>query len=438
MKSCASSYGFITILNGLVIASLILISQTTSLSSNHTANTTPDKHHTLSSDFIESIVYDKTPSIVLKYDLSKIQIGLLESFSVNKSKIFLKGTYGLAILDLDKKETYVKRFRNIFLGVDNEQGIWYLTETSNSIFRWDGKKTVEFGKNQGWILPARFHKPLIPVNSTPLLIAGDNIWLATSNDVRLFNGKTWRVFTATEIGIKLPYKAGVKTNFILAHNSITGDIWAAACYWQGDRQIGGSSPYQFDGNRWYKIEFPFENVCVTHLTFDKNGNGYLITPTTVWKYNGQNWNEMSLPVFGEMPKNSTFRIIHFVLDSFESPWMLVELTNENGIPEQNHLFQYKDTKFTKVSTLEGISTPVFFFTSQNSAIFFKNKKVFQIAPAGMELISDNNFDLIIQDSDENIWLISATKSRPLLWLLGENQTLLKRRINNLLSEYNHK
>jgi len=425
MKSCASSYGFITVLNGLVIASLILIFQTTSLSSNHTANTTPDKHHTLSSDFIESIVYDKTPSIVLKYDLSQIQIGLLESFSVNKSKIFLKGTYGLAILDLDKKETYVKRFRTIFLGVDNEQGIWYLTETSNSIFRWDGKKTVEFGKNQGWILPARFHKPLIPVNSTPLLIAGDNIWLATSSDVRLFNGKTWRVFSATEIGIKLPFKVGVEPNFILAHNSLTGEIWAAACYWQGDQWVGGSSPYQFDGNRWYKIEFSIENVCVTQLTFDKNGNGYLTTPTTVWKYNGKNWNEINLPVFQEMPKNSTFRIIQFALDSFENPWISVELTKENGIPDQSHIFQYKDTKFIKVSTLEGISKPVLFLTAQNSPIFYNNKKVFQTTPAGIELISDKNFELIIQDPDGNIWLISDTKSRPLLWSLVENQNFIE-------------
>lgn len=425
MKSCAPSYGFITILYSLVVASLILISQTALLSSNHTPSATPNKRHTLSSDFIKSFLSDQTPSIVLKYDLSQFQIGLLESFSVNKQKIFLKGTYGLAILDLDKKETYVKRFRNIFLGVDNEQGIWYLTETSNSIFRWDGKKAVEFGKNQGWILPAKFHKPLIPVNNAPLLIAGDNIWLATSNDVRLFNGKTWRVFTATEIGIKLPFKVGVEPNFILAHNSLTGEIWAAACYWQGDQWVGGSSPYQFDGKRWYKIEFPIENVCVTQLTFDKNGNGFLTTPTTVWKYNGKNWNEMNLPVFQEMPKNSTFKIIQFALDSFENPWISVELTKENGIPDQFQIFQYKDTKFIKVSTLEGISTPVLLLTAQNSAIFFTNKKVFQTTPAGIKLLSDKYFELIIQDPDGNIWLISDTKSRPLLWSLVENQNFIE-------------
>lgn len=356
-------------------------------------------------------------SINPKFRLDKIQIGLIQSFSVKNYKIFLAGTYGLAILDLAQNETYIKRLRNTPIGVDNDLTLWYIIEKSNSIFRWDGANTSEFSKENGWILPAKFFTPPIPSRHSFFLTEGKKVWLATSNDVRLFNGSTWRIFTANEIGIQLPRKAGTQSVFTISRDPSTGDIWVAACYWKGNQWIGGTSPFQFDGKSWHRTEFPVENICVTNLSIGNNGNILLTTPDSLWEYNGQEWAEVSLPSTDAGSRNTTFRFDSMWTDKFENQWLMSPIIKPSGVVDQHILYQYKNQNLSRFASFKGLLPPSIFSTSIEYSIAFNEKQLYQVAPTGMELLSEHFFDLIAQDETGNIWLISDTKTRPVLWQL---------------------
>lgn len=358
------------------------------------------------------------PSIILKFRLDKIQIGLIQRFFVKNNKIFLTGTYGLAIIDLAQNETYIKRLRNPPIGgVDNDSTFWYIIEKSNSIFRWDGANTSEFRKENGWILPAKFFTPPLPTRHSFFLTEGKNVWLATSNDVRLFNGSTWRIFTANEIGIQLPMKAGIQSAFTISHDPSTGNIWVAACYWKGNQWIGGTSPFQFDGKSWHRTEFPVENICVTNLSIGNNGNILLTTPVSLWEYNGQEWAEVSLPSTDAGSRNTTFRFDSMWTDKFENQWVIGSIIKPSGVVEQHILYQYENQNLFRIASFKGLLPPRIFFSSIAYSIAFTEKQLYQVTPTGMELLSEHFFDLIAQDETGNIWLISDTKTRPVLWQL---------------------
>lgn len=359
------------------------------------------------------------PSVNLKFRLDKIQIGLIQSLFVKNNKFFLTGTYGLAILDLSKNETFIKRLRNTPIGVDNDSNIWYIIEKSNSIFRWDGANTSEFREENGWILPAKFFTPPLPTRHSFFLTEGKNIWLATSNDIRLFNGSRWRIFTANEIGIQLPWKAGIQSVFTISHDPSTGDIWVAACYWKGNQWIGGTSPFQFDGKSWHRTEFPVENICVTNLSIGNNGNILLTTPDSLWGYNGQEWTEISLPSTDAGSRNTTFRFDSMWTDKFENQWLLSSIIKPSGVVDQHILYQYKNQNLSRFASFKGLLPPRIFSKSFEYSIAFNEKQLYQVTPTGMELLSEHFFDLIAQDETGNIWLISDTKTRPVLWQLKQ-------------------
>lgn len=362
---------------------------------------------------------DPAPLIKLKFRLDKIQIGLIQNFSVRNHQIFLLGSYGLAILDLDQNQTPIKRFRNTPVGIDNRSQIWYLTDNSTSIFRWDGQTTTEYRKEQGWILPAKFSNPPIPQQRTSFFNEGQKIWLATSSDVRFYNGENWRIFTANEIGIQLPYKVGVESIFTINSNPSNGDIWTAACYWQDSRQVGGSVPFYFDGKTWRRSDFPEENPCITSIIFSSDGSGFFTTPTSIWVYDGQAWSEIFSPQIQNLPQNTNYQISQVWMDHSEAPWFLAKLINLNGLVTQYVLFHYTGTTLKMVSSLEGFAQPQIFFTSSGSVICFRINQLFLLTPTGWVLLGDNKFDLVAQDNHSNVWLISDIKNRPVLWELIE-------------------
>ncbi|MFN7035023.1 MAG: hypothetical protein ACK4SN_01545 [Bellilinea sp.] len=453
MNFCASDewFDFFSLRKGVLIAIFSILSLTTivslgnilsyghhfnqstanSLTNSTISQSTNDQSHKGEKEILirNSLWKNQHPSIVLRFRLDKIQIGLIQNFSVRDHQIFLLGSYGLALLDLDQNETRIMRLRNTPVGIDNDSRIWYLTENTNSIFQWDGQATSAYRKEQGWTLPVKLYNPPLPEQKNSFLTEDQNIWLATSRDVRFFNSVTWRIFTANEIGMKLPYKSGVESFLTISRNPANGDIWVAACYWQGAHWIGGSTPYQFDGKTWRKSDFPGDDHCVTSITFTVDGSGYLATPTGIWKYDGRDWMEVSLPFTQNLPQNTTYQIGQIWIDNYDTPWTLVQLINRNGLITQHLLFQYHDTTFNKISSFEGLAPPQILFTSSGSLISFRNNKIFIFTQTGWDLLANHNFDLVVQDNNGNIWLISDIKGRPVLWevvdplpiVQGENQ-----------------
>ncbi len=368
-------------------------------------------------------IFQSNPSITITpiIRLDKIQIGLIQNFSVRNHQLFLLGSYGLAIVDLNQKETQIKKFNYTPVGIDNSSRIWFITNNSDSIFQWDGQSTTEYGKAQGWILPLNLFNSPLPTQNPSFITDDHIIWLATSKDIRFFNGRLWRIFTASEIGIRLPYKSGIESAFTINRNPATRDIWVGACYWQGTQWIGGSAPYQFDGNTWKRGSFPEENICVTSIVFTSDGSGYLITPDRLWKYNGKEWMEISLSFIQNLPQNTTYQIRHFGLDNFETPWLVVHFVNLNGLITRYELLQFEKNILNPVSTFEGFATPQIYHTSTGATISIRNNQIFQLSHTGWIKLTEQKFDLSAQDNYGNIWLISETKNRPLLWKLQDQR-----------------
>lgn len=356
----------------------------------------------------------------LEYSLEKFPIGLLDQLYVlDESNIYFSGSFGMAYLDLSKNHSSISRFRAPVLGLDRAGRLWFYSDDGFSITAWDGSVFTTYSRNQGWILRAQ------PIDSSGLIISAPLIstrkatWLVTNRDVRRFDGERWRVFTATEIGIPVSYKAGVKTVFSLGLDPNSEDAWLGSCNWQNRQTLSGGGIWRFHNGDWEVANFPITNACITRILTDQQSRVWASTPASLWTFQDGEWIEFYSPP-NEIRDGGKMRIENFWIDTQNLVLILITLLNNNGAPQEKYLYHIQDQQQIKNITFSPLENPQIFFLPGEQAILFSNQTIYQYqANSNWSVISELPYETIAQDDAKNIWLISSVKERPSLWKLGK-------------------
>lgn len=356
----------------------------------------------------------------LKYSLDEFPIGLLDRlFVLDESNILLSGSFGMARLDLQTNESSISRFRAPVIGADRAGRMWFYSDKGISITAWDGIEFRTFSRDQGWILQARSVDPAGLIVSQPLVSTGKETWLATARDVRRFDGARWRVFTASEIGIPIPYKASVQNVFALAVSQHTDEVWLGGCHWQNRQPQAGSGIWRFHDNQWEMSDFPIAGACITRVRIDSQNRVWASTPTSLWNLRDGQWIE-TIPSVSISAGMGEYRIENFWLNPANQALILVTFYNINGAPLEKHIQFFRDDQLIKIKSFPSLEDPYLFFSPDGHTILFSNQTTYQYQDdSNWAIISELPYQAIAQDFDKNIWLLSSAGGKSSLWRLRE-------------------
>lgn len=257
--------------------------------------------------------------------------GLLTALSpLADGRFWLSGPNDAVLFDPTSGQAARVRFASPPLGVDSAGRAWELDATGSFVSAWDGQTWTAYAEGLGWT-------PLMPPEE-PLEFQTDDdgtVWLATAADLRRFDGARWRVFTPFEMGIELPWKAGVTTDLLLALGP-DGSAWAGSCDRTAAGPTGQGSLRRFKDNRWTDAALPAAPACVSALAAAPDGSLWVgLYGGTLWKFDAaaQTWLEQSaLPL---PPDRTTYAdFIDFPLDDAGLPWPLIQVCTASGCGQQ--------------------------------------------------------------------------------------------------------
>ncbi|MEW6650700.1 MAG: hypothetical protein AB1453_10985 [Chloroflexota bacterium] len=362
----------------------------------------------------------KAEMLQLVHSMQNLRIGLLDKlFIQNNSTIFVSGSFGVTRLDLLANESGIARFRIPVIGLDRAGKVWFLSDNGFTITSWDGNHFDTYSQEQGWILQAQTNNLIGLIQSEPFNSREKYTWLVTARDVRQFDGKRWRVFTATEIGIPIPYIAGIQTVFTLGVDPISDQVWLGSCDWRSQQPIGGGGLWHFSDNKWKSFDFPVSNECITNIKVDYLGNLWITSPTSLYHQTAGEWNKF-IP-FSQQEHGFNFYWIEKIwLDPKNRALVLVTFFNERGIPTEKKLIIFQDKNFIALQSFPPLEDVQLFFTANQNMLVFNDHKVYRYSDdSDWQIISELPYQSVTQDANKTIWLISSSPENPALWIIRE-------------------
>ncbi len=357
----------------------------------------------------------KTGLFRIVFSLKNMPPGLIEQIHpLSGSRAMITGTYGVIELDLITKQ--VKEFRtpDRLLGIDSSERAWLTPYKGAKIYSWDKEKVQTYEFHDGWILNAAFFDA--PTGGSRLVdgLPGE-VWLATSADVRHFDGARWRVFTATESGIRYTRQAYVKTSIALAVNPNTGDAVAGTCDWMGSRMLDGGPVRRYDGSHWIDAGFPLENPCINWLKAAPDGKIYAAAGGTLWRMDtAGDWDELKLPQLSAPDSYSLVEELPFDLEG--QPWPLVQVVDENGELLERIRFRLEGDSWKMVSLLDPIRRQQLVFLPGGRVWSLEQGEIYSLELSGVwTLRAGMDYRTGAADPMGGIWLVTDVETEPLVW-----------------------
>lgn len=357
----------------------------------------------------------KTGLFSVVFSLKNMPPGLIDAIHpLSGSRAIITGTYGAIELNLTTKQVKELRTPDRLLGIDSAGRVWLTPAKGAKIYSWDGDTTKTYEFRDGWILNAAFFDA--PTGGSRLVDGRPGeVWLATDADVRHFDGLRWRVFTATESGIRYTRQAYVKTSIALAVNPNTGEAVAGTCDWMGNRMLDGGPVRRYDGQHWIDAGFPLENPCLNWLKAAPDGKIYAAAGGTIWRMdNAGDWDELTLPRLSAPDSYSLVEEMPFDLEG--QPWPLLRVVDENGVLLERIRFRLDGDSWKTVSLLDPIRKQQLVFLPGGRVWSLEQGEIYSLELSGVwTLRAAMDYRTGAADPLGGIWLVSDVETQPLVW-----------------------
>ena len=351
----------------------------------------------------------------VEFSLRHISPGLVNAiYPRSGQRALITGSYGLIQIDLSSDQVRQLRTPDRLLGIDAAGRAWLTPRNGSAIYSWDTLQTQSYDSTRGWILNAAFFDA--PQGGSRLVNgrAGE-VWLATTTDVRRFDGTRWRIFTQTESGIRRTREAFVETAISLAVNPNTGEAVAATCDWRGENHLTGGSVRRYDGQEWSDADFPLENPCITNLQAASDGSIYAVTLGSIWRIKGSaDWEELDLPNLARDRRYGWTE--ELTLDLEGRLWPLIQVTDLDGAVVEKVRLRPAGSGWEIVRTLDQLGTQKLVFLPGGGVWALEQTQAYALLPSGeWSLQASLNFRDGGADSEGGIWLVTDVETNAEVW-----------------------
>ncbi|MCU0520812.1 MAG: hypothetical protein MUF84_08985, partial [Anaerolineae bacterium] len=210
---------------------------------------------------------------------------------------------------------------------DSAVRVWTAGEAGDQVTVWSGRASRIMGTESGWTPAGTISRALPYATVSERLITDGRgwSWLATSHDVRAFDGGRWRVFSPEEAGFT-PSAEMVDMGFGFRFRDVaidsTGDVWVSDCAWGGPGPVGQGARW-YDGATWDgQTSSVVGSGCIEDIEVDVAGRIWLGINGDLWRYSpGEGWEQFTHPE-DELGEDLRWGyIIDVVLGGEETAWV---------------------------------------------------------------------------------------------------------------------
>jgi hypothetical protein len=246
-----------------------------------------------------------------------------------------------------------------------------------------------------------------------------DVWLTTDQDVRMFDGRDWRVFNDEDMGMPPPEMDDFFKSYWVEHIATTGEVWVGRCDWGGPGPFGGGGVRKFDGQSWGTVGSGVESGCVTVIREGPLGNVWVGREAELWRYNpiDQDWMELLLP---DPPEDSGVRygfFINITIDPAGNPWPELEICGGASCLNGEVLYHFQDGEFRQVGDVsEGVSRDLL-FDDAGTPWLITGGVIYRVVAGTPQYVTELNVLSATTDQVGQIWLVAQGTGAPSLWKL---------------------
>ncbi|HNT74686.1 MAG TPA: hypothetical protein PKH77_06690 [Anaerolineae bacterium] len=261
--------------------------------------------------------------------------------------LWLATDQGIAKLEGNAWIVQLTGLNGTLAGVDGAGHIWVIDESHDEISAWDGNGWATYGADAGWVSMAGFwYADAIHWGQCD---PAGRFWLATSQDIRVFDGERWTVFTSQDMGMgEVPDPNGCAPSFQMTILKSTGAVWVGECD-HAEGPCGGQGARWFDGQVWHGADSPASQGCVAALQEDPAGNVWLGIHGALWQHipSSGAWTSFAPPEEVPYDYRSHAAILDLAADPFGRLWV-TELLCGAASCDAQALYHVRDGVWTLV------------------------------------------------------------------------------------------
>ncbi|MGC9357241.1 MAG: ligand-binding sensor domain-containing protein, partial [Anaerolineae bacterium] len=336
---------------------------------------------------------------------------------------------GIARMQEGIWSTYLEDSTAGLVGIDGDGRAWVVSEDTGQISAWDGTTWTVYGDDEGWLpvpLDDGWHREVKWGESD----GAGGFWIATSRDVRFFDGEQWTIYTPEEMNMDEVGREELLAAFTLKIAKRSGTVWVGECDWAPPGPTGGQGLRWFDsstdlttgGQGWHGDDAPTASGCVATIAEDKAGHVWAGVGANLWRFD---------PVSGEAPEfgvQTQFEppdeppvgwqrygsINQITLDPTGDPWVTMLLCG-GACCDNLVLYHIHNGTWTPIGE---VGLPIgAFIDVAGTSWYIGSSGVQRVAGTALEMVVPLRVRSVVVDEAERVWFVARYRGALWLWVL---------------------
>lgn len=309
------------------------------------------------------------------------------------------------------------------VGMDVTRRTWIAAHDGAVIYRAEPDIWYTWNENDNLIMPFAFDQEAgwapagseygRPVEYGLLTDSRGDLWLATSKDVRYFNG-TWNLHDSQTMGMPGSLE-GTREEFTILPLLSTGEVLVGRCDWGSTGPQGGGGVRAFDGQAWREVSAELNSGCVTAIAESQTGDIWLALDNNLYHHDQTNeiWEQITLP---EAPQGEQFGYFTaLTADPAQGVWAQLALCNPEGCFGGEMLYQLNNGVWIPIGEPSPTSGRRMLFNSSGAPWLLAAGNISQISGTTLQPIPGLLVLAATNDEAGNLWLIAQSSGAPTLW-----------------------
>jgi WD40 repeat protein len=337
-------------------------------------------------------------------------------------ELYLYTDRAIALLSGSTWEPYLSDLPGDLLGFDESDRVWVASEDGSQISAWDGHSWKSYGPTQGWAPFTTQNWWYRPVQQGVHIDSSGQVWVGTFEDIRVFDGARWTVYSLEELGMPSPEYEEANFNFTFASTNDGSQLWVGACDTSplGPSKRGGLS--WFDGNNWHGAGAGIPQGCAGSIQEDADGRVWVGINGDVWLFDpvSGSWKSFTPPA--PLPPLEALwygRVTDISLDPHGNPWVTFLLCGGAGCEGLQLLHHLEDGVWTQITEssfqMEGLQQLL--LDGAGTPWLFWNGTIYQMSGNLPQPVASLVARRVVLDVDGQPWFTAWYEGQDWLWTL---------------------
>jgi hypothetical protein len=344
-------------------------------------------------------------------------------YASDDGTVWLQTEHQIIILRVNNWEIALDDIPGEILGIDESGLIWTLNSDGRSISSWDGELWNTYSEESGWnaIGESSF------IKDGPITDQFGQLWMVTSEDLRVFDGHRWTRFTPKDLGLSHPLELEeeVLPDMHLRNLKGSQELWLGSCNWTGAGPIGGQGVLRYDGRSWRGINVTTSSGCAEVIVEDREGRTWFGLDGDVWRYDPNTDTQIKFAAPPSPFEGSGFfaGVRAIVLDAENNPWADFLFCGGGGCGFGTILYHYENGEWIEIIQED---------FHYHELVFDQSGAPWLLTPGGVFEIVDNQLELflelpidpnsVVKSRGGQVWFLVQFGDVRQLWSLNNIQS----------------